>query len=477
MKVLIYNGEHSAQRGPYNTAEALQQAGIEYKFIQNISAPTLAGYDVLVMPGGDGGRAYLNHFTTTSKQAIKDFVYNGGGYYGTCAGAYLAVKSVYDGSTLFYNGLGVAPNLKAQAVYTDTDSIAIKFIEPECKQIGKSSSTQYMAHYQGPALYTDNVAGPVMFAKFNNQYRKDTYGYGAMVADYFGKGITVLSSPHPELEPKDYKLVVNLIKFAAKKSDGGTVMTDLSTSTTYQIKAADFKLMIAAVEAWLKMYTTSPERVMIRKDGVKSATNYITYTKYQEMKTRWDAYLKANNTEPTFIWINKTTPTPTPTPDTVGPIQKSIQDATGKTWTSLTDFYNKIVIPDLKYCSPWYFESVKTLNQSKNAIINNIKGTWYPNSNQHNCCDFTRFLVCLGREMGYTVIPYGLRCESYGINHAVALVKGKEFTGRTCYINGVKTEGIIVDLSAGAEDHAPIGQFWCNNNNATRQPGWITPMC
>jgi hypothetical protein len=99
-------------------------------------------------------------------------------------------------------------------------------------------------------------------------------------------------------------------------------MGDLSTSTTYQVLKADFKLMIDGVTAYSKTYVmTDTTKVMIRKNGVKSSTDYVTYLKYKGMKKRWDDYVTANKSEPGFIWINKPgvvdviTPTPTPTPD------------------------------------------------------------------------------------------------------------------------------------------------------------------
>merc|ERR1719446_1380278 len=54
----------------------------------HITAQTLQGYDVLLLPGGS------LYYTSMDQDAIRDFVRNGGGYYGTCAGAYAGCSTV-----------------------------------------------------------------------------------------------------------------------------------------------------------------------------------------------------------------------------------------------------------------------------------------------------------------------------------------------------------------------------------------------
>merc|ERR1712137_1094669 len=53
-----------------------------------ITAESLQGYDVLLMPGGS------LYYTYMDQDAIRSFVRHGGGYYGTCAGAYAGCTTV-----------------------------------------------------------------------------------------------------------------------------------------------------------------------------------------------------------------------------------------------------------------------------------------------------------------------------------------------------------------------------------------------
>lgn len=56
------------------------------------------------------------------------------------------------------------------------------------------------------------------------------------------------------------------------------------TKKKYTIKKNDFVLMIEATDKWLDKYKKAPFAVYLRKEG-KKVENYISYEKYQELKT------------------------------------------------------------------------------------------------------------------------------------------------------------------------------------------------
>lgn len=67
----------------------------------------------------------------------------------------------------------------------------------------------------------------------------------------------------------------------------------------YKIMQSDFQTMINASE------TKKPQnKVYLRQKGEK-LSQYITVSKYLEMKTRWDAFITTNGKKPNGIWINK----------------------------------------------------------------------------------------------------------------------------------------------------------------------------
>jgi len=139
---------------------------------------------------------------------------------------------------------------------------------------------------------------------------------------------------------------------------------------------------------------------------------------------------------------------PAPTvPVAVGPVQKGIQDVMGITFITFTQFYN-FVKTSGKYSH--YFDDQFNWQEE----IRKIKAGL-------NCVDFTQLGMKLAREMGYTVVPYGIYCTGDGINHAIFTIKGHEF----------KTETWI-DLAAAASSNYAIGRHWCSGK-LTARPGWI----
>jgi len=140
----------------------------------------------------------------------------------------------------------------------------------------------------------------------------------------------------------------------------------------------------------------------------------------------------------------------------VGPIQKQIQDATGKTWTTFTEFYNLVV----KYCDySHYFNDQKSLQTEIKNLIAAFNGK--PTGNEDNCVDYTQVGVALAREMGYNAVPYGLYCRKDQINHAIFLISGKEFGSATW-----------IDLAAAASSNYSIGNHWCDGT-PNKEPSWI----
>jgi hypothetical protein len=130
-----------------------------------------------------------------------------------------------------------------------------------------------------------------------------------------------------------------------------------------------------------------------------------------------------------------------------GPVQKAIETAMNIQFTHFTEFYN-FVKTSGKYSH--YFDDQFNWQTEVNKIKLGL-----------NCVDFTQLGMKLAIEMGYTVVPYGVYCAGDGINHAIFLIKGNEFTSDTW-----------VDLSAAASSNYSLGKHWCNGK-LTERPRWI----
>ena len=237
--MLIYNGVYSIGSCVTGIETGLDSANANnlvpgYHFTYGtatiINAATLAGYDVLAMPGGSDGDYYV-YSSSISGTAIRDFVASGKGYLGICAGAYSGVKTVVSSSHGNYNGWGVAPHVIATRPWVE-GNVPIK-IEAAGEQLFGYGGTITMAHYNGPAMYASG-GSIVTFATYadNSCYSQ---GLGAIVGDFYGLGRSVIVGPHPELEPKYPDILANLVIWAANKTANSE---SLPTATISQIGSA-----------------------------------------------------------------------------------------------------------------------------------------------------------------------------------------------------------------------------------------------
>ena len=226
IKVLIYSGSEASTNCVNGIIKALDYAntnsviaGVVFSYATStiINTATLTGYDVLAMPGGDGGYDYLNS-ASISASAIKNFVASGKGYLGICAGAYAAAAHTDN----YYDGWGIAPNVKCKAVNYE-GGLTLQ-ITSAGEQVLGTTGTKTLAHYNGPAMYTSGNA--VIFATYADS-STGYNGYAAIVGDYYGKGRTVLCGPHPELSSTVPTFVSKLIYWAAS--------TNSSTSKTLTV--------------------------------------------------------------------------------------------------------------------------------------------------------------------------------------------------------------------------------------------------
>ncbi len=214
IKVLIYNGTEADSNCVLQTenilsnsnSNALSNIKFEYSTSDVITSTILANYDVLYMPGGQGGEQYVDS-DTIDGDAIKNFVSNGGGYVGICAGAYAGTDYV-DG---WYNGWGVAPDVDAEHPYVE-ENLTVS-ISNEGQNVLGDSGILTISHQNGPAFYSNggNMVTLATYADNSTGYQD----YPAIVGDYYGKGRTVLSGVHPELTPQHPEILINLIKWAA----------------------------------------------------------------------------------------------------------------------------------------------------------------------------------------------------------------------------------------------------------------------
>lgn len=179
-----------------------------YNTSDKINKQILSSYDVLIMPGTDTGYDYdYINSESVNADAIKNFIYEGNGFVGICAGAYSGVNSTND----WIQGWGIAPHVTAIQALNEAN-LTIQ-LTSDGKQLLGYDSQQEISHIYGPAMYTSD-GNAIVFAVYSDN-STGYEGYAAIVGDYYGHGRTVLSGVHPELDPKHPKMLAYLLLWAA----------------------------------------------------------------------------------------------------------------------------------------------------------------------------------------------------------------------------------------------------------------------
>ena len=149
----------------------------------------LTKYDLLFFPGGGG---YV--FTEKAQQRLRDFLTNGGGYVGICAGACAALDfKLVDCNYFSFRERGLAEvHLMPHPI---TDGYA-----PDRRM--------WLSHYNGPFIEpSKDVQVVVMY--------NSGPPYAAIVVKSYGKGRVVVISPHPEAQSDSRPLVLNSFLWAS----------------------------------------------------------------------------------------------------------------------------------------------------------------------------------------------------------------------------------------------------------------------
>lgn len=185
-KALVYKGAGACDDGCYQSAfELAKKAGFDPVYVgpkdlnaQSTAADERAIFEeakVWIQPGGYASTAMAT-MTPQLKTAIKKFIYNGGGYVGFCAGAFVSTSMV---GTTKNAGLGIFPG--GTKLYGSGVDI---------KRVQWNGSTRYLYWEGGP--YLRNLPNTVEKIAFYPN------GTTATARTHYGKGKVYISGLHPE---------------------------------------------------------------------------------------------------------------------------------------------------------------------------------------------------------------------------------------------------------------------------------------
>ncbi|MCY2989397.1 MAG: BPL-N domain-containing protein [Planctomycetota bacterium] len=190
---------------------------------EQIRSGGLAGLDILMHPGGSGGEQGRN-LDEPGRKKIRDFVREGGGYIGICAGAYLATAQ-YPWS------LNI---LDARVIDTKHWNRGIGTVDieltPAGREILRTKNQKLPIHYaQGPLLAPANrpeIEDYEEMASFKTEIAKHGAPTGVMIGTTaiargrFGQGRVICFSPHPEMTEGLEAFVQDAIDYVNRKPAG-----------------------------------------------------------------------------------------------------------------------------------------------------------------------------------------------------------------------------------------------------------------
>lgn len=190
VRVAVYRGPAACDQCPETLKRAIERLGPQYRvdFVGedeavDIAPQTLARYDVYAQPGGGQDiPGALAHLGDARIDAIHDFVAHGGRYLGLCMGAYLASAS----------GLGLIPHELESEVGRPGFAVV------------DSDDAVVTVRWQGRRETVFFQDGPYLLRAPKDPGFKAIASYAnddlAAARYSFGRGVVVLSGPHPEAD-------------------------------------------------------------------------------------------------------------------------------------------------------------------------------------------------------------------------------------------------------------------------------------
>jgi hypothetical protein len=207
LRVAIYDGPGSGDGGVQNVEDrALQLPGASVTRLTPVQIGTTdlaARFDVIIFSGGSGS-GQARAIGEEGRAAVREFVRQGGGYVGVCAGAYLACSN-YEWGLGILNARTVSGKWRRGRAFLDLAA------EPAGEPLfGKIAAPFKIRYANGPVIKPmgrkDIPEYTTVFTFLTEIAENETpagiqTGSPAMAIAEFGRGRVFVSSPHPENTP------------------------------------------------------------------------------------------------------------------------------------------------------------------------------------------------------------------------------------------------------------------------------------
>ena len=216
IKVAVYDDKGATGKGiPSVEAILGQTADIKLTRLKgaDIANGGLQGYDLVMFTGGSGS-AEAAGLGEKGREEVRDFIRQGGGYVGICAGAYLACSG-------FEWGLGVL-NAKTVSPKWRRGQGEVKI---DGQAFGEKLADRAIRYANGPIIKADvrkDLPDFEVLVTFRSELALNDTPVGvmanspAMVRSTFGLGRVFTSSPHPEQTAGWETLVEQAVRWTAR---------------------------------------------------------------------------------------------------------------------------------------------------------------------------------------------------------------------------------------------------------------------
>ncbi len=231
IRVGLYDGPGTGTNPLTDILDSEAETMVQHLGPADLRKEVLKQFDVVIFPGGSGSRQAAA-IGATGREAVRDYIHNGGGYVGICAGAYLC-------SSNYTWSLGLVPvkvfsevlevpgvGKKAMWYRGKSTTVQMQFTGEGRQLLGDVPELTDVRYHNGPIFrpLSEGDPGFTTLAWFRSEQVLYPPQEGTMVdtpaiiqAGY-GKGRAIAISPHPESSTALRPMVLSAIRYAAGRS-------------------------------------------------------------------------------------------------------------------------------------------------------------------------------------------------------------------------------------------------------------------
>ncbi len=219
--IALYDAEGIEGTSPAHleriATERLDDAGCFLVCGEDIREGALAPAAGVIFPGGSG-KKIAEGLQPEGRRRVRDFIQEGGGYLGVCAGAYFAAS----GSENYLNAI---PLKHSQPWARGRSMVSIELTNEGLELFGDAERVVHTRFHDGPVFPAAQQAADgesvfVVLARFktpstdaHGKVRDEMVGEAAIGAVRYGQGRMLIMSPHPETDEDHYGFVARAIQW------------------------------------------------------------------------------------------------------------------------------------------------------------------------------------------------------------------------------------------------------------------------